>query len=563
MCARALASTRFSTIFLALSLTGCAQVLGLGDYKDGASGGAGGSGGSGVTSSTSSGTTSASTGSSSSGTGGSCTPSSTMACFDGMPPAMAGRGICVAGSQTCKPDGTGYGGCMGQVLPMPETCADLHDEDCDGNECALWAKLYGDGADQTVAGVAVDAMGNIIVAGTFAGGIAFDPAMPLSANGTQIYLAKLDPTGMPVWSKVFPSSGAVSVSGVAIGPNDSIFLTGTFANNANLNFGSGTLSTIDFVAGYVAKFTPLGVSAWSQPLDFDDVTNVTAPAIDSGGNVVLFGYQECGFSCQSHTNNLWLEKRGPAGAMTWHKSFFAAPATGTRSAGGVAVDPFDNILIAGSFAGTENLGGGNLASAGGFDGLVARFNSGGALLNSLVFGDGVNQAAKAIATDSAGDAFVTGAFAGKITYGGTKSITSAGGADMFVARIDTNSFYTATWMKAFGDAADQSGDAIAVPKLGTAEILVTGSAAGSIDFGNGALMSQGGVDIPVAKLDGAGMAKWSRLFGGMQSQAGTGIAYLPAGKSVLAGNVLNAIDVGTGPLTSVGKLDVLVGTFAP
>ncbi len=563
MCARALASTRFSTIFLALSLTGCAQVLGLGDYKDGASGGAGGSGGSGVTSSTSSGTTSASTGSSSSGTGGSCTPSSTMACFDGMPPAMAGRGICVAGSQTCKPDGTGYGGCMGQVLPMPETCADLHDEDCDGNECALWAKLYGDGADQTVAGVAVDSAGNIVIAGTFAGTLAFDPANPLTANGTQIYLAKFDPKGMPLFSKVFPSGGAVTVSGLGLGPADAIYMTGTFDNNANVNFGSGALSTIDFLAGYVVKFDPMGATQWSQSLDFDDVTNVTPPVVNSAGNVVLFGYQECGFSCNPHTNNLWLEKRAQNGAVVWHKSFTLGNGTGTRGAGGVAVDPFDNIVIAGGFSGTENLGGGVFTSAGLFDGLVARFDTNGSFLTKIAFGDAAGQFAADVGTDSSGDVFVVGNFGGTITYAGTQTITSAGGADWFVGRIDNANQSAFKWMKRYGDTADQAATSVAVTKLGAAQILVTGGSQGNMDFGNGMLTNHGGVDVPIVKLDGNGNALWSRLYGDTLSQAGTDIAFAANGKAVLTGNVANGIDVGTGPLTSAGKLDVLVGTFAP
>lgn len=43
-----------------------------------------------------------------------------------------GVGLCKAGTQTCKADGSGYGGCVGEVLPALETCNTPGDDDCDG-----------------------------------------------------------------------------------------------------------------------------------------------------------------------------------------------------------------------------------------------------------------------------------------------------------------------------------------------------------------------------------------------------------------------------------------------
>ncbi|MFO0607546.1 MAG: MopE-related protein [Polyangiales bacterium] len=63
-----------------------------------------------------------------------CRPGATQSCYTG-PAGTAGRGICLAGAQTCVagPRGVGsaWSACAGQVLPMTETC-NRADDDCDG-----------------------------------------------------------------------------------------------------------------------------------------------------------------------------------------------------------------------------------------------------------------------------------------------------------------------------------------------------------------------------------------------------------------------------------------------
>jgi hypothetical protein len=60
-----------------------------------------------------------------------CVPGSTQACYTG-PAGTMGVGVCAAGMETCLPDGKGYGPCVGEVLPQPETCLDTVDNDCNG-----------------------------------------------------------------------------------------------------------------------------------------------------------------------------------------------------------------------------------------------------------------------------------------------------------------------------------------------------------------------------------------------------------------------------------------------
>ncbi|MBI4705509.1 MAG: hypothetical protein HY744_30820 [Deltaproteobacteria bacterium] len=108
-----------------------------------------------------------------------------------------------------------------------------------------------------------------------------------------------------------------------------------------------------------------------------------------------------------------------------------------------------------------------------------------------------------VAVDGSGSALVTGSFDGTVDFGGGP-LTSAGGYDIFVAKLDNAGGHL--WSKSFGDASGQGGWAIAAD--GSGNVLVTGGFAGAVDFGGGPLTSAGGGDIFVAKLDPSGNPVW-------------------------------------------------------
>jgi hypothetical protein len=59
-----------------------------------------------------------------------CEPGSTEPCYTGAP-ATEGVGICHGGNRRCNEDGSGWGACEGEQLPIPEAC-DGFDNNCDG-----------------------------------------------------------------------------------------------------------------------------------------------------------------------------------------------------------------------------------------------------------------------------------------------------------------------------------------------------------------------------------------------------------------------------------------------
>jgi len=90
-----------------------------------------------------------------------CEPGARQACYSG-PPGTEGFGACVAGVQTCLPDGTTFGPCEGQVLPGVETCNGA-DDDCNGE------------SDEAIAGTGVPCGAGIGACGSV-GATVCDPA---------------------------------------------------------------------------------------------------------------------------------------------------------------------------------------------------------------------------------------------------------------------------------------------------------------------------------------------------------------------------------------------------
>jgi hypothetical protein len=108
-----------------------------------------------------------------------CSPDETEVCYSG-PEETRGVGTCEDGVQTCGPDGTSWGACEGEVLPAQETCAGTADENCDGFDCGIWAKLIAE-SDAESHATAVGAGGEVFVTGSFGGSAAQALTMPMQS----------------------------------------------------------------------------------------------------------------------------------------------------------------------------------------------------------------------------------------------------------------------------------------------------------------------------------------------------------------------------------------------
>jgi len=99
----------------------------------------------------------------------------------------------------------------------------------------IWANRYGGPGNQFLDSLAVDSAGNILLTGQFDGSIDFGSGPLMAPPNGGAYLAKLDPTGKPIFTRAI--SGQLGAIRVAADGLMSILLAGT---GANVSFELGT-----------------------------------------------------------------------------------------------------------------------------------------------------------------------------------------------------------------------------------------------------------------------------------------------------------------------------------
>jgi hypothetical protein len=336
----------------------------------------------------------------------------------------------------------------------------------------------------------------VLVAGNFAGSVDFGGGVLTSSGPGDVFVVKLDASGQHVWSRRFGSASGQVAYGVATDADGSVLVTGVFYGA--IDFGGGALTSAGAADIFVAKLDPDGNHLWSRR--FGDSANQTAYSIatDTMGNVVITGTCDgvvdfgAGPLPGAGGGDAFVTKLDAAGNHLWSKRFGDA---NDQIGYSVAVGGAGDIIVAGALYGSADFGGGPVESAGGSDAFAVKLDADGNHLWSRRFGDAYDQIGYSVAADVAGNAVLTGTFGGLIDFDGGP-LTSAGGGDVFVAKLDSMGQHL--WSRRAGAAGQDSGNAIKMDSTG--DVVVAGDFAAMADFGAGPLMSAGASDVFVAKF---------------------------------------------------------------
>ena len=240
--------------------------------------------------------------------------------------------------------------------------------------------------------------------------------------------------------------------------------------------------------------------------------------------------------------------------MVWAKSMGGASNDLGRS---IAVDALGNVYTTGYFSGTADFDPGpgtyNLTSAGYSDIFISKLDASGNFVWAKdMGGSGAAAYGESIAVDASGNVYTTGYFTGTADFdpgAGTYNLTSAGGRDIFVSKLDSSGNFV--WAKRMGGASGDEGYSIAIDASGN--VYTTGDFQGTTDFDPGAgtynLTSAGGRDIFVSKLDASGNFVWAKDMGGTSNDFGNSIAVDALGNVYTTGDFLGTADFDPGPGT--------------
>lgn len=227
---------------------------------------------------------------------------------------------------------------------------------------------------------------------------------------------------------------------------------------------------------------------------------------------------------------------------------------------GVVTDSSGNVYVAGAFAGIVNFGGSDLSSgSSGADIFLAKYNSSLAHQSSFRFGGPTfDQYAHGIAVDSSNNIYIVGKFSSTVDFG-AGTLTSFGSYDIFIAKF--NSSLVLQWSKQIGGTNWDEGIAITVDFNG--DVIITGQYAGSVNFGGGALPALGSFDVFVAKYAGSdGSFVWASRHGGTAGDFGKCIGVDSVGSVVVSGYYAGTANFGGAAMTSAGQNDVFAAKYS-
>ena len=536
---------------------------GSGGTGGGAGGGTGGQG----TSSSSGG------GSGGQGTGGgaaTCKPGEKQACYTG-PFGTQGVGICQGGTATCAADGSAFGPCEGEVLPADETCNTAEDDDCDGmtNEEGAGCVCIPGSVTTCYSGPPGTEGVGACIAGILtclADGTGYGPCTGEVTPATEDCATAADedcdgatPLCAALWAQRYGDAAGQFAWGIAAHPDGGAFLTGDLSGTAD--FGGGALTSAGSSDVFLTRLGPTGNHVWSKKFGNNSLQSGQAVAAGAAGDVVITGYFQGSITLgttaltSSGGADIYVARFDAAGNHVWSKKFGSA--TDDQLGLAVALDPTGNVLLTGALTGTMGFGGANLVSAGGADVFVAKLDTAGNHVWSKRFGDAaLAQTGRAIAADAAGNVIVAGEFDGAINFGGA-ALTSAGSTDIFVARFDAAGNHLTS--AAFGDPGFQMARGLAADPAGS--FAVVGDFTGSVDFGGGALAAKGQTDGFVALFDAAGAPVASVALGGSDYDSATAVAF-SGGSVAVTGYFTAGADFGGKPLTSAGGRDVFLARLS-
>lgn len=131
----------------------------------------------------------------------------------------------------------------------------------------VWSRRWGSTGEDKGASIAIDGLGNVVVTGLCNFSVDFGGG-PLASAGDgasgDIFLVKLNSTGVHLWSKSFGSSLSLNEVGSAVNFDGAGYVLLTGSTVGTIDFGGGPLLGDGWYDIFVARFDSNGSHTWSK-----------------------------------------------------------------------------------------------------------------------------------------------------------------------------------------------------------------------------------------------------------------------------------------------------------
>jgi len=263
--------------------------------------------------------------------------------------------------------------------------------------------------------------------------------------------------------------------------------------------------------------------------------------------IVLF----CSTICQN------LNAQSPD--WIWAKSTGLTVVTDGIGAEAMALDASGNVYITGAINGTVDFDPGpgvyNVSCATWFsDTYILKLDSAGNFVWVKMFHGTDYSTAFGIVLDANGNIYTTGKFNGTIDFNPDSlinfNVTTAGTYDIFVSKLDSAGNFI--WAKKMGGPGNYNDSGLSIALDASGNVYTTGWFMGTGDFDPDTstiynLISSGGEDVFVSKLDNSGNFVWAKKWGGVNYDESYSISVDASGFVYTTGDYGSTVDFDPGP----------------
>lgn len=401
----------------------------------------------------------------------------------------------------------------------------------------MWATYYGATEYDVAQDCSVDSLGNVYVAGYGASttAIANGGFQTTIGGGYDAFLAKFNASGTLIWATYYGGTGDDYAFSCSADRNGNIFMAG---NAASANLASGGFQNVTFATGtsgtaYLVKFNAVtGSRLWATYYGTGSAaynsssTNLGGDglSVDPDGNVYMCGLTNApdiangGFqnTFAGGTRDAFLVKFNTSGNRLW-ATYYGG--TNDDFARGIATDNAGNVYISGpaSSGGLASSGYQNTNAA--QDAILVKFNAVGTRIWATYYGgSGVEDGYMCVA-DAVGNVYLMGqtTSASNISSGGVQN-TFGGVYDAFLVKF--NASCVRQWATYYGGTGQDRFTNGIIDHAG--DLIVTGysNSSGLASGGFQNTLGGSGNDALLVKLSPTGSLIWSSYFGGSGAEAG-------------------------------------------
>ena len=453
---------------------------------------------------------------------------------------------------------------------------------------SLWAQpLYYEwatgfsGTNEVIGRAVTEMYGWSYSTGVFWGTADFNPD-PMAVDnhtsngGSDIYLTLLNyNNGSPSWTITIGGIGYENVLSVTSDNASSVLITGNFEGTVDFDPGTGISNLTSNGASdiFIAKYDWYGNFVWAKSIGGNTSDVGTSLVVDLSNNIYLTGNYtgtvdfNPGIGLFNLTSNgetdMFICKLTQTGNFIWAKSMGGPYADEITS---ICVSYNNYLYTTGCFKDTVDFNPGtgvnNFASNGDADIFICTIDSAGNYSYAKTYGGIGFDCGYDIEISVFNNVFLCGSFSETMTTVVSSMLipfSSDGGSDIFVARVGSSLDFD--WIRPVGGSGDDVAYSMAFRYYNSPyeNIYVTGSFNGSINStsipipnynnSNFSLISNGGSDIFIYRLNSDGDFLWGTNIGGPTNDMGKCITSDNSNVVSVTGTYNGTVDFNPGTAT--------------